>query len=187
MNERDARDASGYSLGGIPTGADVTDIFEIVDDPRMMNLCDMIELQAELDAARHVISEIKKHRSDSFDGLAKLFIKSDGKCYYCHRRMTLRQGCAHSVTRDHVVPRSANGPNVRRNVVGACMRCNCLKSGMLEDEFRHLMEILPRLPEFGSREFRDLQSFVDRMLHARRTGTPPKKRRVRVRARTVRW
>lgn len=165
----------------------MTDIFEIVDDPRMMNLCDMIELQAELDAARHVISEIKKHRSDSFDGLAKLFIKSDGKCYYCHRRMTLRQGCAHSVTRDHVVPRSANGPNVRRNVVGACMRCNCLKSGMLEDEFRHLMGIIPRLPEFGSREFRDLQSFVDRMLHARRSGVPPKKRRVRVRACTVRW
>ena len=184
MNERDARDASGYSLGGVPTGADVTDIFEIVDDLRMMNIRDAIELQAELDSARHVISEIKKHR---FDSLAKLFIKSGGECYYCRRRMTLRQGRAHSVTRDHVVPRSANGPNVRCNVVGACWRCNCLKSGMLEDEFRYLMGILPRLPEFGSREFRDLQSFVDRMLHARRSGTPPKKRRIRVRARTVRW
>lgn len=63
------------------------------------------------------------------------FNRQSGICAYCHHPMTLEKNQMNSVTRDHIVPRSADGPTSRFNIVAACYRCNQIKGSMPLCEF----------------------------------------------------
>ena len=52
-----------------------------------------------------------------------LYYRDHAMCAYCGRDLSVS-----SVTIDHVIPQSANGPHVWKNVVAACSRCNSHKS-----------------------------------------------------------
>jgi 5-methylcytosine-specific restriction endonuclease McrA len=62
----------------------------------------------------------------------KLFLRQDGRCYYCAQQMTLRTYsikeplAASDVTIEHLVPRVLGGRNIPQNLVAACHRCNLL-------------------------------------------------------------
>lgn len=51
-----------------------------------------------------------------------LYYRDHAMCAYCGQDLTVS-----SVTIDHVIPQSANGPHVWKNVVAACSRCNSHK------------------------------------------------------------
>lgn len=67
--------------------------------------------------------------------LFTLFVSQRGACFYCEERMIMTQHRARSITRDHRVPQSRNGPSTRANLVGACDRCNTLKGDLSEADF----------------------------------------------------
>lgn len=54
-------------------------------------------------------------------------------CAYCQRPML--PGTATAPTRDHMIPLSRGGLNVRANIVMACFKCNSVKGNMLPDEW----------------------------------------------------
>jgi 5-methylcytosine-specific restriction endonuclease McrA len=58
-----------------------------------------------------------------------LFYRDHGICQYCENPLDLHGGKDNPkrVTKDHVVPRSAGGPDTWDNVVASCRRCNALK------------------------------------------------------------
>lgn len=60
--------------------------------------------------------------------------KQDGKCAYCLSRLTLK-----TVTRDHVIPRSAGGLDRRNNIVASCEPCNKLKGSTSFEVFMRLI------------------------------------------------
>lgn len=64
-----------------------------------------------------------------------LFERQHGLCAYCKCDMTLRWGFPNTVTRDHIVARSAGGSDDDANLVGACMECNWRKGAMPVSEF----------------------------------------------------
>lgn len=76
--------------------------------------------------------------------------------------MTKKVNYAHSITRDHRIPKSDGGGNERRNLVGACRRCNTLKLSMSERDFNdayptpHAIETALPLEEFHTRVRRRL-------------------------------
>ena len=57
-----------------------------------------------------------------------IFIRDRGRCYYCNKRLTLKES-----TLDHKVPVKRSGISVLDNVVTSCKWCNQDK-GMLTDE-----------------------------------------------------
>lgn len=67
--------------------------------------------------------------------VVKLFEKQGGKCHYCGGKMRLAYGYQNSVTRDHIIPRSAGGPTTAFNLVGACYRCNQEKGSLPYEVF----------------------------------------------------
>jgi hypothetical protein len=58
----------------------------------------------------------------------RLFKEQQGRCFYCGRicQLTNDVRAVNRFTIDHVIPRSQGG-KIKRNVVGACHRCNDLK------------------------------------------------------------
>lgn len=56
-----------------------------------------------------------------------LFEEQKGRCHYCPQQMTLKQGLNHSITADHLIPKSQGGTHSRSNLVGACWQCNALR------------------------------------------------------------
>ncbi len=64
-----------------------------------------------------------------------LFALQNGICAYCGIQMTLESDHDHSVTRDHVFPRSRGGPTALFNLVGACRHCNRSKGSSLLHDF----------------------------------------------------
>ena len=58
----------------------------------------------------------------------KIFIRDKGRCYYCNKRLTLKES-----TLDHKLPVKRSGTNTVENVVTSCKWCNQDK-GMLTDE-----------------------------------------------------
>jgi len=63
--------------------------------------------------------------------------RQKGRCFYCNRLFTYN---GHSrgdtnPTRDHKIPRSRGGSEVRDNIVAACERCNNRKADMTIYEF----------------------------------------------------
>lgn len=59
-----------------------------------------------------------------------LWVKQDGKCYYCFQPCTQK-----TFTIDHIVPKSKGGGNNISNKVGACSSCNNAKGAMSQEEF----------------------------------------------------
>lgn len=43
--------------------------------------------------------------------------KKSGRCFWCDEKSV-------DLTRDHIIPRAANGPDDTNNIVAACFRCN---------------------------------------------------------------
>lgn len=56
-----------------------------------------------------------------------VFNKTDGLCFYC--------GCV-AAGIDHIVPQSKGGKHNIENLVGCCVKCNCLKGDMDIERFR---------------------------------------------------
>ena len=58
------------------------------------------------------------------DLLKELFHKQRGLCCYCKCNMTLRRDEQHSVTVEHIIPKSLGGTLEKGNVRAACRKCN---------------------------------------------------------------
>lgn len=58
-----------------------------------------------------------------------LFRRDGYRCMYCGLEFD-----DHSLTRDHIVPRVQNGPDIWTNVVAACARCNSHKGGRTPEQ-----------------------------------------------------
>jgi 5-methylcytosine-specific restriction endonuclease McrA len=74
--------------------------------------------------------------------------KQNMRCWYCGIGMRLdsaRSARDRIATIDHVVPRSANGPDSEENTVAACLECNQLKGTLSEAAFRADSRLLARL------------------------------------------
>lgn len=69
-----------------------------------------------------------------------LFKRDRFTCAYCGQRFN-----RHHLTRDHVKPRSAGGPDNWMNCVTACAECNNAKGSKLVHDFRPLL-FLPYIP-----------------------------------------
>ena len=81
-----------------------------------------------------------------------MFIRQNGKCYYCKRQMIMAHYPPKDpewklaiCTRDHVRPKSRGGKGDLRNLVGACVTCNSMKGDMHVDDFMAAM----REPNFA--------------------------------------
>jgi hypothetical protein len=62
-----------------------------------------------------------------------------GKCFYCGiqtERGGLKQSAAIFMTRDHVIPTSAQGGDRRANKVVCCRKCNNIKEDLTLHEFK---------------------------------------------------
>jgi 5-methylcytosine-specific restriction endonuclease McrA len=57
-----------------------------------------------------------------------LWFRAGGLCTYCRTPMSFTTGKPHSLTIDHVVPRSKGGTNALKNTVAACHACNQAKA-----------------------------------------------------------
>lgn len=70
-------------------------------------------------------------------------------CTYCKREMTARRllqfGRLTGLerTRDHYIPLSRGGKNVKENIRPACYRCNSIKGNMMPDEWDQFMRENP--------------------------------------------
>ncbi|NKX40839.1 HNH endonuclease [Rhodobacteraceae bacterium R_SAG2] len=62
----------------------------------------------------------------------KVFSRDGGRCQYC--------GCSHSITFDHVIPRSKGGASIESNIVCACRSCNSSKGAKELDEFKEWLQ-----------------------------------------------
>lgn len=63
------------------------------------------------------------------------FNRQSGICVYCHHPMTLEKHQMNTATRDHIIPRAAEGPTVPFNIVISCYRCNQIKGSMSLSDF----------------------------------------------------
>ena len=63
--------------------------------------------------------------------------RSQGICYYCHRRFPPRE-----LTMDHRVPLVRGGKSVRSNLVPCCRECNKAKENLLPSEWQAYLDHL---------------------------------------------
>jgi 5-methylcytosine-specific restriction endonuclease McrA len=73
-----------------------------------------------------------------------LFYRDRHLCAYCGHKYGRSK-----LTRDHVTPRSRNGPNTWNNVVTACMGCNQWKADNLLSELDVKLIYLPYTPTYS--------------------------------------
>lgn len=70
-----------------------------------------------------------EYADDHFDG--RRANKQPTKAYAYYRRVVQRDPCSYCPgpggTKDHIVASAADGPDVARNLTGACERCNMAK------------------------------------------------------------
>ena len=85
-----------------------------------------------------------------------IFARDHWQCQYCGQPSTKN----HSLTLDHVIPESKDGPTVVGNMVAACQKCNTKKSN------RSLEDFLAEDPERLAR----IQKQVDRLVPLTSTG-----------------
>lgn len=71
----------------------------------------------------------------------KLFVRDRGICCYCGRH--IKEG---NLTREHIVPKSKNGPDSWQNCAAACKTCNGLKDDMSLEESGFKLLYLPYVP-----------------------------------------
>ena len=60
-----------------------------------------------------------------------LWFRSGGLCHWCRCPMSFSVGKPHSLTTDHIIPRSKGGTNALKNTVAACHACNQAKADKL--------------------------------------------------------
>ncbi len=60
---------------------------------------------------------------------------SKGECYYCGKKITVKE-----LTMDHLVPLSRGGRSNKGNIVPACKDCNTKKKTMLPLEWSEYMD-----------------------------------------------
>ena len=63
-----------------------------------------------------------------------LGLPHDRFCYYCGRKLTRQKA-----TKDHMIPQSKGGSDLRSNIVDACRTCNGSKGNLTVEEFRLVM------------------------------------------------
>ena len=61
-----------------------------------------------------------------------IFIRDKGRCYYCNKRLTLKES-----TLDHKLPVKRNGTNAIENVVTSCKWCNYDKGILTDEEYQY--------------------------------------------------
>lgn len=57
-------------------------------------------------------------------------------CWYCGIELTLKNGYANSLTKDHQMPTTRGGLDAHENLVAACRRCNSRKGNRTVEEYR---------------------------------------------------
>lgn len=68
--------------------------------------------------------------------LRKLYIKENGKCFYCGEQTVLSPvRIENQATVDHYIPTSRGGSNADSNRVLACVECNMAKGSMMPEEY----------------------------------------------------
>jgi len=90
------------------------------------------------------------------------------KCAYCGARGV-------SLTRDHIVPRSAGGPTFGWNTALACKPCNQLKDDHVMVDLNHLWANFVRIRARGVRVVyppNAIVKYIAQQLYAMRQGKP---------------
>jgi 5-methylcytosine-specific restriction endonuclease McrA len=68
-----------------------------------------------------------------------VFLRDRYTCQYCGKETK-------SLTLDHIIPRSRNGPHSWENVVSSCIPCNHRKAGLTPGEANMRLAREPRMP-----------------------------------------
>jgi hypothetical protein len=74
----------------------------------------------------------------------ELFARDRHLCAYCGNKYNLAK-----LTRDHVLPRSKNGPDVWENVVTACRTCNQRKDDRTPEQAKMALLYIPYVPSYN--------------------------------------
>ena len=93
-----------------------------------------------------------------------ILLRDENHCQYCGRRFS-----AHSLSLDHVIPRSRGGQTTWENVVCACLRCNVRKGGHTPQEAGMKLQRRPFKPkrnpilahQLSSRKYECWRNFLD--------------------------
>lgn len=83
--------------------------------------------------ARHLFPKpISRTQERLFKRKFAILARSDFRCHYCRKPLT-----PDTMTKDHVIPRSRGGLNLKRNTVAACFSCNHSKANRTPQEWEH--------------------------------------------------
>lgn len=74
-----------------------------------------------------------------------LFIRDDHTCQYCERTSS-ELSSKEKLTKDHVVPKTRNGPHAWENVVASCSTCNNKKSDLTLEQIGFILKKEPYAP-----------------------------------------
>ena len=85
----------------------------------------------------------RPHRIQRKMSRIEIFKRDNFTCQYCGK-------VSHSLTLDHVIPRSRNGQHTWENVVSACVPCNRVKAGRTPEEAGMKLRKKPTAPVPGS-------------------------------------
>ena len=93
-----------------------------------------------------------------------VFLRDDGRCQYCGRRIPRE-----TATYDHVVPRKLGGPTTWDNIVCACVDCNVRKGGRTPRQANMTLIRRPEKPrrspllnlKLTQKKYHSWQSFLD--------------------------
>lgn len=66
---------------------------------------------------------------------------ADGKCWYCHRPVTVKASTA-----DHAQPISREGPFCLENLKITCLLCNMAKGNLTEEEYFQVQDLVAGWP-----------------------------------------
>ena len=74
-----------------------------------------------------------------------VLVASDFRCVYCGRDLLADFESYLTITRDHLVPRCAGGPNGHENRVASCAACDRLKAGALVNDLAEARALVTRM------------------------------------------
>lgn len=93
-----------------------------------------------------------------------LLEQQNGACYWCRQTMRFDTEYQNTVTIEHVTPQSEGGSGHRWNIVGACLRCNSLRSSQSAE----LFELTARRLQPDNRSREDALREIKRAARQRR-------------------
>ncbi len=71
-----------------------------------------------------------KRRYERWQSLRKYVLLRDGYvCHYCRLKLTVE------VSVDHILPRSAGGQDIAKNLVACCLKCNKNKGSISYESY----------------------------------------------------